>query len=348
MSRYGNYYGGWAPYVPVAQRRANARRDMAKRLKAGQAVEPVNIEGRKIASSFWGKGWCDHLDSFGDYSNRLPRGRTYVRNGSVCHLAIQQGKVEAFVSGSDLYRVDVKISALKPAKWKKVKQACTGKIGSLMELLQGRLSEEIMGAVTNDKEGLFPRPGEIEYSCNCPDWAGMCKHIAAVIYGIGARLDSRPELLFLLRGVDHEELITADAATQTITGKPGSRRRLTSAALADVFGIELDSPGTTSEVGAKTKRKDTAARKHTAAKRKTTPRPAQGKTESPDRPFKPTARKIAALRRRHGMSRADLAEVLDVSLASVNRWENATGKLKLNEKSSAGLTWLSQQEVATS
>ena len=115
MSRYRDYYGGWAPYVPVARRRANARREMAKMVKSGQAIEPVEIQGRKIASSFWGKGWCDHLEAFGDYSNRLPRGRTYARNGSICHLSIREGKIEAFVSGSKLYRVEVEISPLKPA-----------------------------------------------------------------------------------------------------------------------------------------------------------------------------------------------------------------------------------------
>ena len=341
MSRFRNdSYGGWAPYVPVAQRRANARREMAERLIGGQAAQPVALAGRKIASSFWGKGWCDHMDAFGDYSNRLPRGRTYVRNGSVCHLAIEPGKVEAFVSGSALYRVDIQISALGAAKWKKLKQACTGKIGSLMELLQGRLSEEIMRVVTDEKDGLFPRPGEIDFQCDCPDWAGMCKHIAAVIYGVGARLDSRPELLFVLRGVDHEELITADAAAQTVTGKPRSRRTLSGAALADVFGIELESPATP--------KKKRAKAKSGAAKKKATRRQAKGKSKEIGAPFEPTARNIAALRRRHGMSKTDLAEVLDVSVATVTRWENARGKLKLKEKSSAGLSWLSQQEVPPS
>ena len=347
MSRYGNNdYGGWAPYVPVAQRRANGRREMAKRLKDGQAVEPVEIKGRKIATSFWGKGWCDHLESFGDYSNRLPRGRTYARNGSVCHLMIQQGKVEAFVSGSDLYRVEVKISALKAAKWKKVKQACTGKIGSLMELLQGKLSEEIMSVVTNDSDGLFPRPGEIEYECDCPDWAGMCKHIAAVIYGIGARLDSEPELLFVLRGVDHEELITADAAAQTITGKSGSRRTLTKGSLADVFGIELeDTAAPPEKKRAKAKRSATKKATKKAAKKRTGARSTK-QNKSKDKPFKATARNIAALRRRHGMSKPDFAEVLGVSAATVTRWESAKGVLQLKEKSSVSLAWLNQQEIA--
>ena len=146
--RYDDYED-WPAYVPVAQRRAQARREVSKLLKKGQDIQPVEIEGRTIARSFWGKGWCTHMESFGDYSNRLPRGRTYVRNGSVCHLSIKKGKVEAFVSGSKLYRVNVDIKTQSKAKWTELKKRCTGKIGSLIELLQGKLSEEIMSTVTD-------------------------------------------------------------------------------------------------------------------------------------------------------------------------------------------------------
>ena len=169
------------------------------------------IEGRKIAATFWGEAWCDHLESFSDFANRLPRGRTYVRNGSVCHLAIAKGHVEAKVSGSELYNVTVKIKTLPQKKWNELKKRCTGQIGSLLELLSGQLSESIMQVVTDRKEGLFPLPGEISFDCDCPDWASMCKHVAAVLYGVGSRFDHRPELLFELRGVDVEELIETDA-----------------------------------------------------------------------------------------------------------------------------------------
>jgi len=95
-------YSAWPEYVPVAERRAQARRKTEKLKKQGQAIYPVEIEGRTIARSFWGKGWCTHLESFGDYSNRLPRGRTYVRNGSVCHLSIEKGSIVALVAGSSV------------------------------------------------------------------------------------------------------------------------------------------------------------------------------------------------------------------------------------------------------
>jgi len=186
-------YDMWPPYVPVAKRRENAAKELARMQKKGMQVQPVQISGRKIADSFWGKGWCDHMDSFSDYANRLPRGRTYVRNGSVCHLDIQPGKIEALVSGSDLYTITISIAPLAKRKWDEVKSACAGKIGSLIDLLRGKLAGGVMEVVAHRQNGLFPLPGEMSFKCSCPDWAGMCKHVAAVLYGVGARLDHAPE-----------------------------------------------------------------------------------------------------------------------------------------------------------
>jgi uncharacterized Zn finger protein len=239
---YSDGYGGWAPYVPVAERRRKAAQKMAALQKKGVEVQPVTIQGRKIASSFWGKGWCEHLESFSDYANRLPRGRTYVRNGSVCHMAVAKGEIEAKVSGSELYTVKVKIKTLPGKKWAEIKGRCSGQIGSLLELIQGKLSDHVMEVVTDHKEGLFPLPGEMSFNCSCPDSARMCKHVAAVLYGVGARLDNKPELLFKLRGVDHEELIAADAekAVAAATSR-GKSKRLAADNIGAVFGIEIDS-----------------------------------------------------------------------------------------------------------
>ena len=238
---YGGY-GRWAPYVPVAQRRQRAMKKMAALRKKGVDVQPVEIDGRKIAKTFWGEAWCDHLESFSDFENRLPRGRTYVRNGSVCHLAISKGSIEAKVSGSELYTVKISIKTLSGKKWKTLKARCSGKIGSLLELLQGKLSDHVMEVVTDRQEGLFPLPKEISLHCSCPDWAVMCKHVAAVLYGIGSRLDTKPELLFTLRGVNQKDLIQADTekavAAATVRGKS---KRLAVAEINEVFGIELDS-----------------------------------------------------------------------------------------------------------
>jgi uncharacterized Zn finger protein len=236
--RWGNYY---APYVPVAVRRANASREVLKMTRKGAQVSPVEITGRTIASTFWGKAWCDNLESYSDFSNRLPRGRTYVRNGSVVDLQIEPGKVTSLVSGSSLYRISIKIRPLAPPRWKDLKTQCGSQIGSLVELLQGRMSKSVMEVVTRSQSGLFPAPKEIEMSCSCPDWAGMCKHIAATLYGVGSRLDHEPELFFKLRQVDHLELI-AQAGDLEARPKSTGGRRIATDQLADVFGIELEAP----------------------------------------------------------------------------------------------------------
>jgi uncharacterized Zn finger protein len=271
-----SWYYGWKPYVSVAQRRHNAQNKMDALRKKGAVIQPVVIEGRQITQSFWGDAWCEHLESFSDFANRLPRGRSYVRNGSVCHLEIAKGKIEAKVSGSELYTVGIAVKSLPAKKWSDLKRRCTGKIGSLIELLGGDLSDQVMELVADRKNGLFPLPGEISLECSCPDWADMCKHVAAVLYGVGARLDTKPELLFKLRGVDHEELIAADAqAAVKAATRSGKSKRLASHELAGVFGIELvDAPRqpTRLEVAAdaKTAPRKTAKRVGKPAKAATT------------------------------------------------------------------------------
>ena len=233
---------GWRPYVPVAQKRANAARQLAKLSKeSGAPVSPVALEGRTIARTFWGKAWCDNLEAYSDFSNRLPRGRTYVRNGSVVDLQIAQGKVMARVAGSELYKIEIKIKPLAAKLWKSVQTECAGKIDSLMELLQGRLSSAVMEIVTRPERGLFPTPREIELDCSCPDWADLCKHVAASLYGVGARLDQKPELLFLLRGVDAADLISRASAAEAVrqSTQPDGAAAMSESELADVFGIEL-------------------------------------------------------------------------------------------------------------
>jgi uncharacterized Zn finger protein len=234
---------GWRPHVSVGQRRAQAFLEMEKLRKKGQNIQPVKIAGRQIARTFWGRSWCEHLEKFSDYENRLPRGRTYVRNGSVCHLEINPGKITAKVSGSDIYDVSISIKALATAHWKRVRASCVGQVASLLELLQGRLSDHVMAVVTDRDKGLFPRPNEISMDCSCPDWAGMCKHVAAVMYGVGARFDEKPDLLFLLRRVDQNELISKATAQSVIARKSrAGRRTLDEQSITDVFGIEIAPP----------------------------------------------------------------------------------------------------------
>ena len=189
-------YWGWKPYVSAAERRRKALKEMAKLAKKGSPVSPVIVDGRAIAKTFWGKAWCENLERYSDYANRLPRGRTYVRNGSVIDLQISPGEIKALVSGSSIYKVTVKVAPVSKARWQAICTDCAGAIDSLIELLQGRFSKGVMERVCRQKTGLFPSPSEITLSCSCPDWAGMCKHVAAVLYGIGARIDQQPELPF--------------------------------------------------------------------------------------------------------------------------------------------------------
>lgn len=236
------WYGyGFRPYVPVAQRRANAARQMAKLAKKGQTINPVKIDGRQIARTFWGQAWCDNLESYSDFANRLPRGRTYVRNGSVVDLQVHPGKVTARVSGSELYTITIKIKPLNKNHWQAISTKCAGQIASVVELLQGRLSQGVMEIITHRDAGLFPKPAEISLDCSCPDWADMCKHVAAALYGVGARLDEKPELLFTLRQVDHFELIEQAASGKALAPAAASgKKTIAEGDLAEVFGIELD------------------------------------------------------------------------------------------------------------
>lgn len=225
----------------VHERKQKAAREARRAAKSGKALSPVAIEGRAIARSFWGKAWCENLESYRDFENRLPRGRSYVRSGAVLDLQVAAGKITALVSGSDLYQVAITIKPVVADHWSRIKAQCAGNIGSIIELLEGRLSERVMQVITHRGEGLFPKPAEIQMECSCPDWATMCKHVAAVMYGVGARLDQQPELLFTLRNVDHAELI-AQAADLAVNRKGASRKILADDVLGDVFGIELEAP----------------------------------------------------------------------------------------------------------
>ena len=406
----------WRPYVPAGVRRARARREMDKLRRKGKNVQPVEIEGRTIARSFWGKRWCDHLESFSDYANRLPRGRTYVRNGSVCHLDIRSGRIAAIVSGSELYDVTIRIGTLKAAVWKSIKTRCSGQIGSVLELLQGKLSKQVMGVVTDREHGLFPKPGEIRFDCSCPDWATMCKHVASVLYGVGSRLDDRPESLFLLRGVDSAELIATGMA---LPGDTATDDALADDALADIFGIDLDldpedapppkasakprraagrraapasgrqapppaskarkvaaSAGKTRKAASSAPRKAKTSpaatpRKRAAAKiqdlpastvsagraRNTASSVSRGtKTPATAAPRKraaartpadasptdirPTGKWVARLRRRCGLTVAQFAARLGVSVVTVYRWEATPGRLNLHTRPLNALTAL--------
>jgi uncharacterized Zn finger protein len=264
----------WRPYVSAAERRLDAAREMAKLKKKGHPVSPVVIDGRTIAGTFWGKAWCDNLERYSDYANRLPRGRTYVRNGSVIDLQVKEGEVSALVSGSEIYKVAVKVAQVPTMHWKSICKDCAGAIDSLVELLQGRFSKGVMERICRQGTGLFPAPDEIKFSCSCPDWAWMCKHVAAVLYGIGARLDKQPELLFKLRKVNERDLIARAARGLPLGGRaPAAERVLDESGLSELFGLEM-AEGAQAEAEAKPVRK---AKKRPVNAKKVKPSGRKGK-----------------------------------------------------------------------
>ncbi|MFT3767721.1 MAG: SWIM zinc finger family protein [Minicystis sp.] len=262
-----SWYYDWAPRPTVAERAQKAKKQIAALEKKGTKLSPVVLEGRTIASTFWGKAWCHNLESYSDYENRIPRGRSYVRSGSVLDLQIAPGEVTALVQGTKLYKIKIAIRPVDPARWKSIVAACGGKIDSVVELLQGKLSKAVMEVITSKEKGLFPSPRQITMDCSCPDYASMCKHLAAVLYGIGARLDTQPEMLFKLRGADPLELVATAASGAVLGGRGPAKEKRLGADLASVFGIDLDmgEPGVTAPVSAKAAPKTKAAPRAKAA-----------------------------------------------------------------------------------
>lgn len=349
----------WYPrYVPVDGQRARAVSEMHELRSRGVSVQPIEIRGRTIARSFWGRHWCEHLESFSEYAARLAHGRAYVRNGSICHLAVDVGGVDAMVIGSALYRVAIRIRRLPAPAWMAIRNACVGRIGTLSELYEGRLPDRVVAAIVPPDAGLFPQPGEIVPSCECPDRAPMCKHAAAVLSGIGSRLDDSPELLFRLRGVDETELI-ADGVAPTPAG-----------ATADVSAgddgkptVDVD-PGSGNGAtapyrpGATSNATEPAAFSNAPARGTPTPadpapaprRVKKTLTYRPSTPtaslplalpagiageaagFQPTGELVGELRERCGCSVAEFADLIQVTAPTVRRWETTSGPLSLHAR----------------
>jgi len=302
--------------------RKNPADQKAPGKKAAPANGPVRLDlpivptGKAIANSFWGQLWCRHLESFSDYANRLPRGRTYLRSGAVRSLQAEGGRIQARVSGNSVYRVEINIAPLSPERWTDIKRECAGEVSSLVSLLQGQLSTAVMRRVTDRRQGLFPQPGEMRFSCTCPDWADMCKHVAAVLFGVGNALDQRPDLLFSLRGVDPQELLEQGLVVPVTAGNAAAdASRLADDRLAAIFGIDLDFdlPATLD------------------ADLSTGPAPLPPQPQNPP-PFANNGLAVAALRQRLGMSRREFATALAVSVASVQRWESAQANTILFQK----------------
>ena len=294
-------FDGWAPYVPVGERRRKAAAEMAKLAKKGQAVSPVVVQGRAIASTAWGKAWCANMESYSDFSNRLSRGRTYVRNGSVVDLQITPGMVAARVSGSSMYRTTITVKPVPQAKWQQVCADCAGGIDSLVELLQGRFSKGVMDRLCRQGDGLFPVPKDIAFDCSCPDGAHMCKHVAAVLYGIGARFDSKPELLFMLRQVDPAELLSK-AGSGVVTAPAAGGRTLADDDVGALFGLEMDGSSAAATQAAVVPEEPRVTARPAGASLPSAKPPRPG--AKPARARDPAVRLLAALRRSGSLDNA--------------------------------------------
>ncbi|MDR1321034.1 MAG: SWIM zinc finger family protein [Gracilibacteraceae bacterium] len=245
MSRYDYGYGYGFGYraMTVAEKKAAAREQLARLRQENPDVHPVVIEGRKIAKTWWGKAWINNLESYADYANRIGRGRSYVTNGMVLDLGITTGRIDAVVAGSkdDPYTVSVSIAPLAPPAWQAITAACGKSIATIDLLLEGKFPPEMEELFTQQSGGLFPAPKEIKFTCSCPDWAYMCKHVAAVMYAAGARLDEDPLLFFTLRNIDFTELLKKSVAEKMANMLKNSgqktKRVMAGADIKDLFGV---------------------------------------------------------------------------------------------------------------
>jgi uncharacterized Zn finger protein len=299
------YYNSYPPYVPVAERRAKAQRKLNQMRKKNPKLSPIMIKGQALATTWWGKSWNRNLERYADYSNRIGRGRSYARHGSILDLQLSAGTVRALVQGSQSqpYQITITVNKLSARNWRHIRQACEGNFDSLSELLAGQFPRALQDLFFADGSGLFPTPREIQFDCSCPDWASMCKHVAAALYGVGARLDEDPALFFALRDIRIDDLISETVAetTQALLSKADiqSHNVLEDVDLGDVFGIELDdievslpnSPPVTPIPSAK-KPRPNVARAKTPARKKTVV-----SKKNPSSKQKAPAPKVAQLKR---------------------------------------------------
>lgn len=298
-------YWGFSKYVSVAEKKAKAAKKLKQLKKKMPDIKPVVLETNTLARTWWGKSWNKNLERYADYENRIGRGRSYLRHGAVLDLKIHSGKVRALVmgSGSKPYEVLISIDAIKKNQWKEIQKQCEGQLKSLQDLLAGKFPRALGEIFFNEKTGLFPNPKNISFDCSCPDWASMCKHVAAVLYGVGARLDEDPSLFFKLRGVKTEDLLAGaieDTAEKLLEkSKKKGANVIDDADLSDIFGIDMD---ITPDFG---KKKKTAQSAAVATRQK--------KVDMPPVP----ARKRNN-RKKSGTATAHVADVIVASTTGIN------------------------------
>ena len=230
----------WWSYEEAAEAKERVQREIEKRVKRGERFEALMpVAGKKhLCTTFWGKAWCNHLESYQEFESRLPRGRSYLRQGSVYNLNIEPGKITAMVAGAELYHTQIFIHSLKVSKWQDIVEKCEGQVDSMLDVLAGKLGNGVMSVFCDLENGLFPKTKEIRFDCSCPDHADMCKHVSAVLHGVGVLLDASPELIFTLRDVNSADLLSKakDAAVSELSAMGGE---LAEADLSAIFGIEI-------------------------------------------------------------------------------------------------------------
>ena len=226
----------YATYVSVTERKAKAKKLISILKKKDKNISPVIINSRiKIAHSFWGQAWCKNIESYRDLDYRLEQGRSYVRSGAVVDLRISEKQVRSQVIGSELYKVKIDFNSFPKESWNSFTKKCTSVTDSIVDLLSGKIPDVVSKLITDESIGLFPNPNEIKFDCNCLDYADVCKHIAATLYGIGVHFDKDPNLFFILRGVDPSDLIKKSREELT----QGTKDTISNETMEDLFNIEI-------------------------------------------------------------------------------------------------------------
>lgn len=230
----------WSSPEEAEEKRERLAREIVRRRAEGEALTALTApKSGHLCRQFWGRAWCRHLQEMTAYEGRLAPGRTCLRQGRVFDLILQPGEVRAVVADQRLHTTRLHIRPLEAETWSRLQQAAAAAAPSLLDLLSGRLGEDLLRLLCDAGTGLFPRADEIRFDCDCTDDADPCQHAAAVFYGIGLELDTRPEALFLLRGAE-PRILLAEAARDARASLAAPASELATEDLGHLFGIDLE------------------------------------------------------------------------------------------------------------
>lgn len=321
----------WPRFISASERRAMAEERLEALRSQGTVIQPVRIQGQNGFQSVWGRAWYRHISSLRDIGKRLPHGQIYARNGSIRHLEVLSGKVQALVMGTKIYDLVLRVLPVRGSVWQDIKNVSSGRVDSVEDILQGQLPAEVMDQMLDPDKGLFPVPKELSWSCTCQEKGPVCKHVAAVLYGVGARFDQNPDDLFRWRGVRPQDLILSRLNIQKAQSEY-KEHILSQEQAGDIFGLEWDNAVVVPEPPVQSPE---------------TGEPKVGRSESKQEqkiPLNPpTGESVLSLRERAGLSVQEFAQRIGVSLASVYRWEKTSGELYLRSRPLKALRQLSRE-----